>query len=151
MAERTRAWARDVVPGRLYQRGHFLTWPSEQKWDMLRELNIKTVVNLWVKVDPDLSNSAGLVYITWPIAGDEVPPDADLMVPFLARLLDRGPMLVQCEAGVNRSLWLCGRLMAARGFKGNVALGTVLALAKGKMKSVFQADIYRQGKEERTA
>jgi protein-tyrosine phosphatase len=137
--ERRRASARTIAPGRLYQRGHFLTWPRAQKWSLIEELGIRTVVNLWVKVDPDLSNDKGLLYINWPIPGDRIPPDVDLMVPWLAKLLDRGPMLVQCEAGVNRSMWLCGRLLVARGVRPGEALGTVLE--GGRIKSVFQADI----------
>lgn len=108
-----------LTPKRLWQRGQFLTWPAEQKWGMLRSVNVTTVVNLWTKVDPDLSapspNGGGILYINWPITSDRVPPETDSMVAFLATLMITKPggMLVHCEAGVNRSAWLCARLIAA--------------------------------------
>jgi protein-tyrosine phosphatase len=109
----TREGVTEIIPGRLYQRGHFLTWSAERKQKMLAEHGIGVVVNLWQKVDPDLS-STGVLYVNWPIPGGRPPAFAEEMVSLLVRHLRMGiPVLVHCEAGVNRSVWLCARLLHA--------------------------------------
>jgi hypothetical protein len=121
----------EIVPGKLYQRGHMLTWPAADKHRMLDELGITVVVNLWLKVDPDLSGR--VIYINWPISGAAVPPDADAMTAFVSGLLSSGHVvLVHCEAGKNRSVWFCARLL--RMAFGPSARGTnVLDLVKRKV------------------
>lgn len=133
----------EIVPGKLYQRGHFLTWPAADKARMLDELGITVVVNLWNKVDPDLS---GRTVINWPISGAKVPPEADAMVALVSRLVTEGHVvLVHCEAGKNRSVWFCARLLtqafgpATRGTK---VLEAVLRKVPGaKMRPELEKDI----------
>lgn len=105
-----RRGANEVLPGVLYQRGHFLTWSYREKGILLQDYGIDTVVNLWRPVDGDLANRA--IYLTWHMETDEPPKDATALVGFVAYLLRRGhTALVHCEAGRNRSAWLCARLV----------------------------------------
>ena len=103
-----------VIPGLLYQRANFLTWPRARKWQLLNRYNIKVVVNLWHKIDPDLgSDESGITYVYWPIESS-LPPNHQIyaMVNFLyERMFQGDAVLVHCEAGVNRSAWLCARLL----------------------------------------
>lgn len=110
----TRAAANVVIPDLLFQRGNFLTWPYAQKQRLLADNQITVVVNLWTKVDSDLStDEPGRVYLHWPIPGDRVPAEWRLMRSFLGALLRANRrVLVHCEAGVNRSVWLCALLLA---------------------------------------
>jgi protein-tyrosine phosphatase len=136
-----RAAAHEVLAGRLYQRGQTLTWPADQKRRLLSETGATVVVNLWNKVDPDLT---GVININWPIAGNVVPPDADAMVRSLSLLMGAGHvLLVQCEAGVNRSVWLCGRLVATRlGVSGQAALDVMRATVPGlRLRPALQLDL----------
>ncbi len=109
-----RASINEILPGRIYQRGQFLTWPYEQKKRLLEQLGIDVVVNLWSKVDPDLSSgSLGRVYLCWPTSPSEVPECADLFVEFLVNLVRVGKrILIHCEAGRGRSVWLSARVLA---------------------------------------
>ena len=114
-----RAQANEVIKGKLYQRGQFLTWPYEQKREMLKRYGIDVVVNLWSKVDPDLSGG-GVIYINWETSPSDLPRDADLMVNYLMRLIQDGHCaLIHCEAGRGRSVWLTTRVLAALGGIGN--------------------------------
>lgn len=144
----SREGVNEVIPGLLYQRGNFLTWPASRKWAMLNRHGIRVVVNLWSKVDPDLSvERPGLVYLNWHISGTEPPAEAAYVISMLANLARRGmPILVHCEAGVNRSAWLCARLVHALdpSLTGSQALQEVYnALPGVRMRSGLQEDIER--------
>lgn len=108
--QKNRGGVVEVIPG-LYQRGNFLKWTYQQKQDLLREHGISVVVNLWNKVDPDLSGQC--LYINWPIRGNAYPDQATAMIELVAaRLVSGEHVLVHCEAGVNRSAWFCAELVA---------------------------------------
>lgn len=133
-----------LEPKRLWQRGHFLTWPAEQKLGMLRSVNVTTVVNLWTKVDPDLSGGE-ILYINWPISSEAVPPEASAMVAFLSTIMSHRPggILIHCEAGVNRSIWLCARLLAERnGMSRQAALAAVKQrVLRANLRPALAADL----------
>lgn len=130
----------NLVGERLYQRGHFLTWPHERKWEMLVDLDIGLVVNLWVKVDPDLS---GLPVLALPMHGDYVPAWADKAARIAADW-QGGAVLVHCEAGVNRSAWFCARVLMARGMSGAEALFQVAqAIGRTKINPKLKADLLK--------
>jgi protein-tyrosine phosphatase len=109
-----RASVNEILAGRIYQRGQFLTWPYEQKKQLLDEFKIDIVVNMWSKVDPDMSTGdQGRVYLCWLTSPSEVPEHADLFVRFLMTLVRQGKrILIHCEAGRGRSVWLSTRLLA---------------------------------------
>lgn len=134
----TRMAANEVIPGKLYQRAHFLTWTAGQKQALLERLGVTVVVNLWLKVDPDLSGQC--IYLNWPIAGNRVPPDTKAMTNLVNHLLDTGHVvLVHCEAGRNRSAWFCARLAAMRG------VGSVPALERipgAKLRPELLKDLF---------
>lgn len=100
----------EIIPG-LYQRANFLSWTYKQKQDFLHEHGISVVVNLWNKVDPDLSGQ--VLYICWPIRGNKLPDGARALILMVAALIKRGEtVLVHCEAGVNRSAWFCAEVVS---------------------------------------
>lgn len=103
-----------ILPGKLYQRGQFLTWPAKQKQALLQRHGITVVVNMWCKIDPDLSpEELNRIYLNWHCSPSKVPPNADLFVKFLAALIKQGHvLLIHCEAGRGRSIWLTTRVLA---------------------------------------
>lgn len=107
-----------IVPGQLYQRANFLSWPRWQKEKLLKEHNIRVVVNLWSKSDPEVSSDSEQVYVYlhyW-ISGAKIPPEQELrgLLDFLMNCSKMGwPILIHCEAGVNRSVFLA-TLLAMR-------------------------------------
>lgn len=106
---------RPIIESQLYQRGQFLTWTAESKRKMIQTHGITTVVNLWTKVDPDLSAmQEGFLYINWLTSPHKVPHDADYVIDLIvARMSDSGAVLIHCEAGRGRSVWLATRVVAA--------------------------------------
>jgi hypothetical protein len=50
-----------VLDGVIYQRGQILTWQRAKKYAMLEEYNIRTVVNFWPKIDPDMAGGCDAV------------------------------------------------------------------------------------------
>lgn len=103
----------EIVPGRVYQRGQFVTFPVHQKLAMLERNRIDVVVNLWARPDMELHQKDGLIYIHWPIAGNVVPSPKWPIIDMLASYYDAGKnILIHCEAGVNRSVWLALLLRA---------------------------------------
>lgn len=125
-----RAGFTEVLPGRLYQRGQFLTWPARQKRKLLDNLGITVVVNLWHKIDADLSpDDHGRIYINWHVSPSDAATvkNAWPLVELLAKLMHRGErVLVHCEAGRGRSVWLCAELVkAVTGMSGLEALSHV--------------------------
>lgn len=111
----SRMSAREIVPGLLYQRGQFLTWTADQKMRMLGDRGITTVVNLWSKVDPDLSNMGDeFLYLCWLTSPHKIPSGVRHMAALIAyRMENSGAVLIHCEAGRGRSVWLCARVVAA--------------------------------------
>lgn len=137
--EAERQGVRQIVP-RLYQRGHFLTWPYERKRQMMHDLRIDLVINLWLKADPDLS---GMNYINMPMHGDAVPLNADLVARMAADWIGGG-VLVHCEAGVNRSAWFCARILMSRGLSGEEAYAAVMeAVPKARIHTALKGDLMR--------
>ena len=114
LTQRRRQGVAEIIPGVLYQRGQFLTWTYEQKAHLLEELGISVIVNLWHRVDSDLGRDIpGTAYLSLPMSPSALPADAELLIDYLAGLLRRGhTMLVHCEAGRGRSVWLATRLLA---------------------------------------
>jgi protein-tyrosine phosphatase len=139
-----RASVNEILPGRIYQRGQFLTWPYEQKWRLLEELGIDVVVNLWSKVDPDLSSGdLGRMYLCWLISPSEVPDHAEAFIGFLAYLVNQGKkILIHCEAGRGRSVWLATRILAAvEGITRAEALSRVEATMHHSLTIVLQENL----------
>ena len=103
-----------IIPGKLYQRGQFVTFPWSAKMQVLDKYDIGMVVNLWARPDPELHTRQGLIYIHWPIGGGEPPKNYHYMTDMIENYMRSGvKVLVHCEAGVNRSIWLVARLLAA--------------------------------------
>jgi hypothetical protein len=109
----TRGGVNEILPGVLYQRANMLKWPKEQKEKLLDELGITVVVNLWSKVDPDMSHPSR-IYLNYPMTSKS--PDentAHVMTAAVVDLLLAGhKVLIHCEAGRNRSVWLTTRVVA---------------------------------------
>jgi len=131
MIERTRAGAKEIILGKLYQRGQFLTWSRSQKDTFLAYYKINTIVNLWTKLDNELlPKSNDWLYIHWPIESHTLPAK-DTMAYLLNMLVDfmhqeDRVLLVHCEAGVSRSIFLSVLLVARYyGWSGMHALGHV--------------------------
>ena len=136
-----RAQAVTILEDRIYQRGQFLTWPRDQKVEMLRRNGIDVVVNMWSKVDPDLSGEC--LYVCWECSPSALPADAEHMISFLLGLLAADHrVLVHCEAGRGRSVWLATRLLAARtGWSRIVALAHVRSMVSDSLKGELLADL----------
>lgn len=117
----------EIIPNTLYQRGQFVTFPFATKMAMLERYNIDMVVNLWSRPDPELHAKSGLVYLHWPIAGNVVPHMSREYIRFISDHMSEGyKVLVHCEAGVNRSVWLVAKLLARyNDLSGNDALERV--------------------------
>ncbi len=112
---RTRKRFNTVIEGRVYQRGQILTWTRAEKMAALATLKINTVVNLWPKIDPDLSELKGL-YLFLPAerSVETLEPRVRIMAEGLANLLLRdltSTALVLCEAGKTRSVFFCALLI----------------------------------------
>lgn len=105
---------------------------------------VDTVVNLWSKIDPDLSPEAlGLTYINWHTSPSDVPADWREMVSFLTAWLHRGhTLLVHCEAGRGRSVWLCGWLLRTfEGLTGPEALARLEGLINHNLTPTLRAHL----------
>jgi hypothetical protein len=152
-----RAGVNEVISGSLYQRGHFLTWPYAKKWQMLDSLDIDVVVNLWRPIDSDIANPGlgrMVAYLNWPMMTDKVPENTKALVAFVAYLIRQGhTALIHCEAGVNRSAWLCARVVReVAGVAPEQALSQVQqAIPKARINPALVRDvltapsIYRSG------
>jgi len=103
----------EIIPGVLFQRGQFVTFPVKTKIEMLERYNINMVVNLWARPDMELHQKQGLVYIHWPIGGGDIPPlSAHMEHLILSHMHAKPAVLIHCEAGVNRSIWLITKLLS---------------------------------------
>lgn len=134
----------EIIPGTLYQRGQFLTFPWASKIEMLNRYRIDIVVNLWSRPDPELHAKPELIYIHWPIGGASPPAQADIMLGALTEYMKRGyRVLIHCEAGVNRSIWLTAKLVARyQEVNGLVAYEHVISkVGRVKMRSGLLTDL----------
>lgn len=109
----------EVYP-RIFQRGKILTWPISKKLDFLAEHNIRLVVNLWTKSDPDLSESDIDAYYFLPqyrSLGMLKHPGVRASVEACAMYHSRtkSGILILCESGVTRSVFFTGLLLEALG------------------------------------
>lgn len=111
--ERKRMAVREIIPGKLYQRGHFLTVSRSTKERIIQENRIDVVVNLWAKPDIEMDMN-GVIYLYWPIRGNRPPEEQTLrlMLDMLQQLMQDKCVLVHCEAGKNRSIFLTTLLVA---------------------------------------
>lgn len=149
--EKRRNGVAEVIPGKLYQRANFLTWPYGQKKAMLDDLGVNVVVNLWRPVDSDMAdNRPGTkhndrIYLNWHMATNVAPSGGHAMVRFLGDLMRQGHvLLVHCEAGRNRSAWLCARLVkdALRVTPEHAIQIVTRAAPRIKISTELQADIF---------
>ena len=110
----SRANFKVVIPDRLYQRGNFLTWPRRQKERLLEQHKIDIIVNLWAKPDPEVTEDSGRIYFHIPMGSSvDNPKFLETIVSILSTNMKFGMrVLVHCEAGVNRSVFLCSLLVA---------------------------------------
>lgn len=131
-----RAGVHEIIPGKLYQRGQFLTWPYKQKRALLDRYSITMVVNLWSKIDSDLSpEEHNRIYLNWYCSPSEIPPNAGLLINWLVDALQaRYRILIHCEAGKGRSVWLTTRVVASY-----LNISTEAALTK--VESVLKHDL----------
>jgi hypothetical protein len=99
----------EIIPRQLYQRGQILTWQRWKKYEMLTEKGIKTVVNFWPKMDPDLAESPVVNYLQLSAVRSEQMLETRMegAARWVARLAETAPVLVLCEAGKTRSVYFC--------------------------------------------
>lgn len=105
----------EIIPGRLYQRGQFLTFDRKNKLAALEELDITLVVNLWTKPDPDLEGVMDkTMYLNWPIWASRIPNEETLecVVELISNHLKHSAALIHCEAGKGRSVFLSALVLA---------------------------------------
>lgn len=135
----------EVLPGKLYQRGQFLTWPCRKKWAVLDKVGVSMVVNLWSKVDPDLSSeTTGFVYLNWVCSPSEVPPNSQVLIDVVVGAMRAGHcVLIHCEAGRGRSVWLTGKVFAAyKSIAGSAALEQMaLCGVRENLTAVLRKDL----------
>ena len=141
--KRRRAVFNEVLPGKLYQRGRFQSWPRNKKQKLLDEFGIIMVVNLWSKVDPEISNDVYRTYLHFPMKGNSVPPPEvleSMLTMMKAHIHQNGAVLIHCEAGVNRSCFLTACLVAdVQKISGQAALNFVgLQCGRVKMNKVLR-------------
>lgn len=102
----------EVVTGKVFQRGNMLTWPRELKNKMMAERNVGVVVNLWTRLDPDLTDAPIDWYLYIPIPpADTLTTKVMIGAKAVAEYLEAHPnksALILCEAGVTRSALFAG-------------------------------------------
>jgi len=105
----TRKAINEVLSGKIYQRGQILTWPLQDKFDLMNELNIRIVVNFWSKLDPDLSDSPVELYMYMPKRRSigMLDKDVELAAKMVADMIREKDcaVLILCEAGKTRSVF----------------------------------------------
>lgn len=134
----------EIIPGKLYQRSQFMTFPWNTKLEMLNRYDIGMVVNLWARPDPELHAKSGLIYLHWPIGGGERPRLSDAMIELIDQALwDGVKVLIHCEAGVNRSIWLSAKVKARHQLTGGIqAFNSILDLVtRTKVRSGLMSDL----------
>jgi hypothetical protein len=93
----------EILPGKLYQRGRFLTIGKEDKLATLAEHGIDVVVNLSGDPDPHLCGI--FCYMCYQVSdGQGVPPYYHEIADVLTEFIWQGHgVLTHCRAGRNRS------------------------------------------------
>lgn len=135
-----------IIENKLFQRGQFLTFPVPAKMEMLEKHDIGMVVNLWSRPDPELHMKSGLIYIHWPIGGGSPPYNAEAMIDLIeSYMCSNVKVLVHCEAGVNRSVWLCARLLAKHEeISGEETFNRVTAIVNTRMRPGLMEDLLKE-------
>ena len=135
MAERNKI--NTIVEGKLYQRGQILSWPRQQKLNMIEELNIGIVVNFWPKLDPDMSDMADCWYLYLPSSSEGM---MDFKVRKMANAVasiinvEERAALILCEAGMTRSVFFTGLVLNSLYKSGSYRL-LMEALPNTRMKT----------------
>jgi protein-tyrosine phosphatase len=105
----TRKRFNEIIPGKLYQRGQILTWKYGEKKAALEAYNIGIVVNLWPKIDSDLSALVKVCYLYLPVEDMQsmMAPYVETKAQEIAKLITdtKSVCLVMCEAGHGRSVY----------------------------------------------
>lgn len=94
----------EILPGRLYQRGHIEKRHPLDVAETFRKHHISVVVNLHRRQNRNLPTN--VMHIQWPIADNKVPSTLILLelANLLVRFIENGHVvLVHCNAGRNRS------------------------------------------------
>lgn len=99
---------REIIPGLLYTRGRTRSLPYDDKAEVIKSRNIKTVVCLVSKTDRDLvaMHPKTVEYIIWPMSdGKRIETEKiEWIVDRILERLGRGEaVLVHCNAGRNRT------------------------------------------------
>ena len=147
---KVRSAVNEIVPGRIYQRGQILTWQREKKYTMLKEHGIRTVVNFWPKVDPDMTEAPidNYLLLAAPKSSQMLDRRMELAVPYIVALSEESPVLVLCEAGVTRSVYFCVLLVAKiEGISLLKAYNQVQSMLRSKLKP-FMLQRFRQPLED---
>lgn len=104
----------EILPGRLYQRGHIDHLPAVEVQEALRKHNIGVVVNLHNRPSGNLGR---VLYIHWPIPDNKLPDEITLkaLANLLASIIQwsHKAVLVHCNAGRNRSALLSALIVRA--------------------------------------
>jgi protein-tyrosine phosphatase len=99
----------EILPGKLYQRGEFATFPFLVKEAALSSYGITMIANLVSKTDPDLQNTEPYFYWNYPIPDNKLTEKIkenllEYAKTFAKRIRDgKTAALVHCHAGRNRS------------------------------------------------
>lgn len=104
----------EIIPGKLYQRGQILTWPLKDKFALIEEYNIGLAINLWPKLDPDMSNLPCMYWYLPSTSQDMLSDKIGLMAETAATfIMENYPetVLVMCEAGKTRSVFFAGLML----------------------------------------
>ena len=105
-----------ILPGQVYQRGQILSWSREDKLALLREYNIRVVVNFWPKLDPDFSGDVLDLYMYAPNSRSlgMLGNGNNVLAAAGSHYLKSKPgsaALILCEAGKTRSVFFCVLLL----------------------------------------
>src|SRR5262245_51295733 len=107
---RRRAFS-EIFPDKIYQRGQIFTWPRTVKEQHFKQYGIKIVVNLWTKIDVDMTDVGLDMYLYLPTGSGEeemkgswILQSAEL-VGKLLQTPEKYAALIVCESGVTRSVF----------------------------------------------
>jgi len=108
----------EVYP-HLYQRGKILTWLRTDKVELIEGLNIGVIVNMWPKVDAELSEMPldWYLQLSTPRSENMTKPHILMAADAVATYMKASPrnVLVLCEAGKTRSSFFCALVLRRMG------------------------------------
>lgn len=132
----SRSGLNEILPGKLYQRGQILTWQREKKYSILQEYGIRTVVNFWPKIDPDMGEAPvdNYLFLAAPRSLQMLERRMEKGADLVANLAQTAPVLVLCEAGVTRSVYFCVLVLSR-------LEGLTLAAAYDRVRGVIRTDL----------